>query len=121
MTFNEEERTMAIIFDENIFMGGGASVNIGSDVYPYTIVNYKKDKVAIQEDFAKPTKDSNYYSNQEYIYSPNDEGEVLYFKLDKNKNWLQVVRNEKTNRWNKTNPSYRVVFGQRKKYRDPSF
>jgi hypothetical protein len=121
MTFNEEERRMAIIFDENIVQGGGASIYIGSDVYPYTIINYKKDMVAIQEDFAKPSKDSNYYSNQEYIYSPNNEGEVLYFKLDKNKNWLQVFKNEKTNRWNKIDIGYRVFFGERKKYRDPSF
>lgn len=92
-------------------IGMGATVHVGSDEYPYTIIDINKNKtrIKIQLDDAKPAKGYDYNSNQVYDYSRNPNGPIIEVSLRKDA------------RWKVLNSTTRVVIGTRSKYADPSF
>lgn len=96
--------------DTEIFIGAPATICIGSDSYPATVIDITPSgkTVTVQED--------NYYwisgdasiGNGEYKYSRNENGREMKFRYS-----------AKYGRWK--NSSYRIYFGDRRYYRDPSF
>ena len=97
-----------------IIPGGGLTLYVGSDKYPYTIISYENKILKIQQDIA------NSNTNE---FSPNINGYVRYLKkYSKNNidNWFRVELNQQTGRFNKKNRVL-VKFGEREYFLDPSF
>ncbi len=101
--------------------GMGASAGAGSDSYPYTVVKVSKNgrKIWVTEDTATPTKDYDYYNNQEHTFETNwpehnAEEECACYTLRKSGRWIA-----KGAGLNDTWLS--ISLGGRRKYRDPSF
>lgn len=96
--------------EDQIYIGAAATVCIGSDSYPYTVIDITPSgkTVTVQED------DHNYMSGDssigtaEYKYTQNPNGRIMKFRYSK-----------KYKRWKNT--SYRVYFGHRRFYQDPHF
>lgn len=92
-------------------VGMGATAGIGSDSYPYTVVEVRSPKtIVVQADSYKPAEHHDYYANQEYVYSPNpDAGKEVY-----------TLR--KDGRWRKKGSQYQTLtLGFRRHYHDPHF
>lgn len=96
-------------------IGMGATMPVGSDRYPYTIVSVSDNKkiIVVQADDYTATKDSDYYSNQKYTYASNPKAEMETFKL--RKNGAYVREGESMDRGS------RLWIGERRAYSDPSF
>lgn len=92
-------------------IGMGATAYVGSDEYPYTIIDINKNKtrIKIQRDDAKPAKGYDYNSNQVYDYSRNPNGPIIEVSLRKDAHWKVL------------NSTTRVTIGTRSKYTNPSF
>ena len=92
-------------------IGEGATQYFASDCYPFTVieVNKKGNKIKVQGDTAKPDKDFNYYSNQNYVYEPNPNGVIYELRLTKNCEWVMV------------GGTTRFSIGVRRKRQNPSF
>ncbi|MDX1492956.1 MAG: hypothetical protein R3253_02700 [Longimicrobiales bacterium] len=95
-------------------VGDGATLVVGSDRYPYTVVEVKTQKrIVVQEDDAEwvgprrmPTE------SQTYQYTPNPENPKVEISLRKGGSWCRVGQ--------RGSGSYFMV-GSRRKYLDPSF
>lgn len=96
-------------------IGMGATMPVGSDRYPYTIISVSENKKTIvaQRDNYTATKDSDYYSNQKYTYASNPNAELEIFTL--RKNGAYVLDGENLHR------GMRLWIGERRAYSDPSF
>jgi len=107
---------------DEVSIGQGATVRIGSDSYGCTVVNVENfgDIVTVQNDTATPGEGHDYYSKQVWVHSPNQKGACYVFRWSGSA-WRHVKKNIKTGRWNATNKGYRVSFGERHTYQDPSF
>jgi len=94
-------------------IGMGATLGVGSDCYPATIVemNKEKTKIIIQQDSFEPDKDNGYdfYSNQVYIITPDPIAKRRIFSLRKNGSWVEMLGKQ------------RLSVGHRRAYQDPSF
>ena len=97
--------------------GGGLTLNIGSDKYPYTIVSYENNILKIQQD--RVIKNNNQY---EFLTDIN--GNINYLKrYPKNNNfdnWFNLELNQQTGRYNKKS-KVSIKFNERKYIIDPSF
>lgn len=94
-------------------VGDGATYGVGSDCYPFTVIRVSDSgKTAwIQEDFAKRIdKGGPYTEMQYYEYSPNPDGRVMRVSHRKNGAWRPVGSDHSC-----------VIFGARRKFRDPHF
>lgn len=95
-------------------VGTGVTYRIGSDCYPYTVIESdpKGLKIKIQSDTAIPLKDyknsDTFYVDQTYKYERNPDGDIIELKLNSKGKWA--------------NGQYgKFTIGTRKKYLDPSF
>ena len=71
-------------------VGMGATYSIGSDCYPYTVMEVRSPKtIVVQEDKARPTKNHHPHGNQSFLFEPNSEGEKRVFTLRKNGGWYE--------------------------------
>lgn len=89
----------------------GATYSIGSDRYPYTVIEVRSPKtIVVQGDKAKPTKNHDPYGEQSHLFVPNANGEKRVFTKRKNGGWYE-----------KGSPmGYgRLRLGERHKHMDP--
>jgi hypothetical protein len=102
-------------------VGMGATLAVGSDRYPYTIVRVtlnsmtkKASIIELREDKAILLKPGGpFIEDQEYRYEPDDEGRSLVARKRKDGNWY-VERS-------RGRGAGLIYIGDRRKYRDPSF
>lgn len=95
LTFNKENKNMLkhITEIETIEVGSGATYGVGSDCYPYTVVEIiNEKKVVVQADKYEADKDNgyDYYGNQVYKYFTDQNGGRKIVTLRKNGMWLPV-------------------------------
>lgn len=103
---NEEQVTPTV--------GMGVTQIVGSDRYPYTVVEIVNDKtIVIQQDNAVRTDTNGISESQKYEYSPNKEGKKI------------VLTKRKYGRWREKGDSLHggtpYNIGTRRMYQDPSF
>jgi hypothetical protein len=101
----------AIAYGKNVreslvFVGEGATIAIGSDRYPATVIKVTPCRVTVQRDSFIRTDNNGFSESQEYEYSACPDGEVTVFY--------------KTPRGFQ-NGCYRLSLGGRRAYMDPSF
>ena len=101
----------------SIVPGDGLTLYVGSDCYPYTVVNYSKNILKIQKDIVDESSETGFKSNL--------NGDVNYLKLYYNKKidcklWFYVEKNDQTGKFNKKRRAH-LKFGERKFYLDPNF
>lgn len=82
---------------------------IGSDSYPYEVVKVSKSglQCKIRRLDAKPAEGFDYYTNQQYVYSSNENNPIKIIKMN--------------NRGLYTYNKLRIKFGYAIYYKDPSF
>lgn len=91
-------------------VGQGATLSIGSDCYPYTVIAIKGTTIAfMQADKSTRTDRNGQSEDQSYEYTPNPKGEVVECRKGKY-GWKR-----------KGSSSYSITFGKRTMYQDPSF
>jgi hypothetical protein len=91
--------------------GMGATLYVGSDCYPCTIVRVTPSGKTLyfQEDDAKRTDDRGVYTeSQDYLFLPNPQAELKRADLNSRGQWQHKGRQP-------------LSIGRRRKYRDPSF
>ena len=95
--------------------GMGATVSIGSDCYPYTIVEVSPDykTIKIQADTATPAEGYEYFGNQVFNFTPNPEAPIEVWTL---RNHGRYAR-----KGTKKGSGFCLSIGSRRKYSDPSF
>lgn len=71
-------------------VGTGVTHSIGSDSYPYTVIesNPKGLKIKIQRDDAIAIANSDYYGDQKYEFKRNPNGEIVELKLNSKGMWV---------------------------------
>ena len=95
-------------------IGEGVTMGIGSDAYPYTVIEVVDSKtIRVQADLSKPLPDSEYFGHQKYSYERNERGKIVTLTLRKNGRWVRKGESMKS--------PYRWVVGNRRYYRDPHF
>ena len=109
---------------QEIAIGMGATMSVGSDRYPATVVEIEMVKdvmyVTLQSDEYKRIDKNGFSESQEYEFNPDPNGSLYIVRLDKKGRWEQVYKNKETNRWNKYSHSSRFYIGDRDAYSDPS-
>lgn len=90
-------------------VGTGVTYRIGSDCYPYTVIesNPKGLKIKIQSDNIKAIEGNDFYGEQKYEYERDPNGVIIELKLNSKGNWTAGYGN--------------YTIGFRKHYLDPSF
>lgn len=95
-----------------LVVGIGATMSIGSDRYPYTVVGFTKSGktlTVVRDNFTADKEGGHdYYGNQKWVYTPRDP------------------INAETARWSSKMSCYqikgtRLRVGEREAYQDPSF
>lgn len=94
------------------FVGMPATIGIGSDTYPATVIEVKTPrKIILQYDAVVHRSENNFQSEeQKYTYFPDPFGEKVTFTLRKDLKWKKVG-----------SYYHYLVLGKRIKYRDPCF
>lgn len=99
--------------DKSIKVGDGATYYIGSDRYPFTIIEIVSDKkVILQRDHYRRIDNNGLSENQTYEYFPNSYAERI------------VVTKRKNGRWYKQGESMgagQYSLGVRRAYQNPSY
>lgn len=92
-------------------IGEGATVSVGSDSYPYTIVDVSKSgkTIILKEDKFERTDSNGMSESQEYNYSPNPEGKEI------------KATKRKTGAWKTSGNNCLVSIGVRRRYYDFCF
>lgn len=92
-------------------VGMGATIHVGSDSYPGTVIQVTRNgqRVVIQEDTATRIDNNGLSESQEYTYETNLNGEIH----------IATLRQDGTYRI--TGSKVPVSLGFRRKYYDPSF
>ena len=92
-------------------VGMPATIYLGSDCYPYTIidVSFSKQTIKLQADTYKLISGSCASENQEYEYTQDNDGIIKSARKRKNGNFYLPHSNT------------RVILGYRRSYHDPSF
>lgn len=114
---NNKNSLSNIINIDTIEIGTGATQIVGSDFYPFTIIEIINDKkIVVQSDDAKPDVENgfDYFTNQIYKITPNPNGKVLTLSLRKNNLWVEVGKASK-------NPATFFSLGNRIALQNPSF
>lgn len=100
--------------DTQLTVGMGVTCGIGSDCYPYTLIEIVNERtIIVQEDRSKPEPGSDFYKDQRYAYTPNPNGGTFVLTLRKNGRW---VRKGET-----LNSGFHWHLGTRRMYQNPSF
>ena len=96
-------------------VGMGATLVVGSDRYPYTIIIVSENKKTIwaTPDGYKPTSRHDYYGTQDYIYTTVINATAEEFTLRKNGRWVKKGESLHT--------GLGLHIGERRAYQDPSF
>ncbi len=95
-------------------VGMGVTMGIGSDAYPYTVIQVVSEKRCIVQADKKKRTDSNGQSeDQRYLFVPDSMGEKIEIYLSTRGDWRK--------RGNGGKSSYRFTLGKRSAYTDPSF
>lgn len=96
-------------------VGDGATVGIGSDQYPYTIIAINKNgkEVVIQRDDYSPAPGYEYYGSQVYEYTRNTNNKLEVWTLRNNGHYAK--------KGSPKGSCYYLSFNGRNAYRDPSF
>ena len=90
----------------------GATLGVGSDRYPYTILTRTERKITAQKDSFRAAPGSDYFGEQKWDITPNPNAEIETFTLRKNGKWIKVGDSMKGCRLNP---------GNRSAYKDPCF
>jgi hypothetical protein len=99
--------------EQVIKVGQGATCHIGSDRYPYTVVEILSSKrIVVQADDYKRTDKNGFSESQTYVYKSNPSAIRVVLTLRKNGRWIRVGESMKA-------ASYSL--GGRSAYLDPSF
>ncbi len=99
---------------QTVVVGMGATYCIGSDCYPYTVVEViSQKKIVVTGDEYKPAVGFEYYGNQIYDYTPQPNGHRKVLTLRKNGRWIPQGSPMKG--------SCGFAIGSKRAYRDPSF
>ena len=94
-------------------VGMGASEQVGSDRYPYTIIEVVSDrKIVVRADAWRITSGSEHDGSARYIFSANPHGTERTLTLRKNGRWCQQRQGMRESLWG---------IGNRSRYYDPSF
>jgi hypothetical protein len=94
-------------------VGMGATYSVGSDRYPFTVVEIINDKtIVVQGDNYRRTDDNGLSESQEYEFTPNKDGPKRVLTFRSNGRWVE--KKDKQNA-----PGYRL--GHRSAYQDPCF
>jgi hypothetical protein len=95
--------------------GMGVTVGIGTDCYPYTVVEVSSDDktIKIQKDNYIPAEGYNYFGNQVYVFIPNPEAPIEVWTL---RNHGRFVK-----KGEKKGGGWYLSFNGRRAYSDPSF
>ena len=99
-------------------VGMGATMCVGSDRYPATIIEVEFNAdglvktIAVQEDSAKTIGGK--WPNLDYEYHPNPKGNIVYYSMRKTGRFKQKG-------WPLRSPGGRIGIGHRRYYQDPSF
>lgn len=97
-------------------IGMGATLGVGSDRYPYTIVEVSKSKKRIgvrRDNYTRLDGRGPYTENQEYEYHQTQGAAEEYYTLRENGRW---VREGESMRGGSS-----MGIGQRRYYQDPHF
>ena len=96
-------------------VGVGATIGIGSDCYPATVIEVSKNgrTVTVQMDNYKPSEGYEYYGNQVYDFIPNPNGAKEVWTL---RNHGRYAR-----KGVKKGSGCNISFNGRRAYSDPSF
>ncbi len=72
-------------------VGDGATRRVGSDCYPYTIIEVGSDAkfIRVQADSYKVVEGNFMQGNAVVEYSPNPEGDIITYTLRKNGKYIQ--------------------------------
>ena len=118
----EEAARAAVSAGEDVYfevpgpeVGGLATYGIGSDSYPYTVIEVSASghTVVLQERSSKPTKDSDYFGDQRYVTYENPEGSTMVATRRKTKRGVTYRP--------KGSKCGTVTFGVVRKHTDPHF
>lgn len=102
-------------------VGMAATILSWSDRNPGTVVAIEKNIIAVQHDTYKRLDKNGMSETQEYEYTPNKNGAVDYFRVNKDGSFTSVYYNSSTRRWKKNSSSFGLILGRREKYYDYSF
>ncbi len=72
-------------------VGDGATFGCGSDRYPYTVIEVRRDgrELVLQADDYKRTDSNGFSESQEYEYTPNTNGGLVVVTLRKDGRYIQ--------------------------------
>lgn len=95
-------------------VGMGATMVVGSDCYPYTIIEVCSPRqIIVQADqYRRKDKRGPFTEQQEYNYTPNPQAPKQVFTLRKNASWHRLGESMK---------GCSLFIGHRRAYQDPSF
>jgi len=95
-------------------VGIGVTGSIGSDRYPYTVVEIVNARtIVIQQDSFKRTDKNGMSEQQEYEYSRNPDAERITLTLRSGDRWKK--------KGDPLHQGYCFFIGDRRAYQDPSF
>lgn len=95
-------------------IGDGATIYVGSDCYPATVIKVTGRTVVLQRDDYIATEKSDYFGSQDYEYTPNKNGSTDTFSLRKDGRLYMKGTEMGRN-------GILCSIGSRRKYTDPSF
>jgi hypothetical protein len=105
-------------------IGMGATLLHWSDRTPATITNVftvgKSVIIETREDNYQRIDSNGMSEEQDYEFTPNENGSIRFFRRDADGSWSAVKRNTTTGRWNKHGGAG-VLIGVRERYYDYSF
>jgi hypothetical protein len=100
-------------------IGMGATMTSFSDRHAGTVISWDGKIVGVQRDTVKRIDKNGMGDNQDYEYSPNPDGAIDYYKMNKLGYWVKLWKNPKTGRFNKSSGG--LILGVRDEYFDFSF
>lgn len=102
-----------IVVETELKVGMGVTHSVGSDSYPFTIVEViSPKKIVVQQDNVVHVSGSFMKGDAKYRYEPNDLAEKKILSLRKNGRWYPVGQKD----WHCA-----FFLGSRSYYQDPSF
>lgn len=103
-------------------IGDGVTFLYWSDRDAGTVVSFdqKRNIVGVTRDIAKRVDTNGMSEDQEYEFTQDPNATVKFFKKLKTGDWVGVVFNQETKRWNQYGTGT-IVIGKRDKYHDFSF
>ncbi len=98
----------------DVIEGTGATMSVGSDRYPFTVVKILSPKrVVLQADDYKRTDSNGFSESQQYDFRRDDTGAQTIVSLRKDGSWRRVGES--------LHGGSRYHLGHRTAYSDPSF